>query len=116
MKLMKYKKFTDNFNAVLGKLKNTVRSASIKYGTVYVGATSDLKTRFSKYKNWKYGQIIYETEFHSLAKAMEDGLIQYIKDNPDITECNKDPHSKGLRTGKDMYYVYVIADNVCKVR
>jgi len=115
MQKMNYEVYQDNFNSVLGKLKNIVRGASKRYQTVYIGATKDWSERRKKYPDWKYGQVVLVTNFFEYAKLMEELLITYAN-SEGIENCNIDEHSKGLRPGSDKYFVYILANDFCALR
>ena len=80
----------------------------------YIGATEDLDTRWSKYKDWQYKQVIYETSSYEIAKKAEEDLIKFA--NRTYDNCNKIPHSKGLKEGAKIYYIYMLGDKACKLR
>jgi hypothetical protein len=98
------------------KIKSQIRSIAAleQYGTHYIGATEDLDTRWSNYGDWEFKHVLYETTSFEQAKKVEENLIEYTSQR--YPTCNKDPRSVGLRDGAARYYVYIIADDTCRIR
>jgi hypothetical protein len=97
------------------KIKFLIRKiAALNYTVAYVGATSDIETRWDEYPNWKFRHVLYETTSFEMAKFAEKELIKYT--NNKFWICNKSKHSKGLKDGKEKYYVYLLADKQCHAR
>ena len=98
------------------KIKNQIRriAALPQYGTHYIGATEGLDKRWSNYGDWEFKHVLYETTSYETAKEAEADLIRYTSTR--YPSCNKDPLSRGLRLGAARYYIYILADDTCKVR
>jgi len=97
-------------------VKSTIRKIfdNSNFGACYIGATEDLDTRWSKYKEWKFKHVLFETQSFSKAKSVEKDLIKYVT-SKDLS-CNLDPESKGLKDGAKWYYIYILADVTCQLR
>lgn len=84
------------------------------YATLYIGATSNLGTRQKRYTNLDLFKPLIETTSYNFAIQLEEALIEYGQEN--YSNCNKSPYSKGLVTGKSIYYIYMVADeNSCPI-
>jgi hypothetical protein len=116
-------KTADGFETLTGlyadihlKIKAMIRriAALEQYGAYYIGATENLDTRWSKYGDWEFKHVLYETTSLKFAKLVETDLIEYTSKK--YPACNKDLNSKGLKLGASRYYVYIFADDTCKLR
>lgn len=119
--IVKSKKQAEGYETITGhysKVKSKIFALIIDiatntpYSNFYIGATEDLDTRWSKYKDWEFKHVLYETSI--CPRLIETELITFAKKN--IKSCNADPFSKGLKEGAERYYLYILGDKSCKLR